>query len=129
MRRTSRIAVSAAVGLLLLVVGLVLGYRAGYNDSAVLTASVQSALTIGALRALRQDKPDEAIHRLETSLDGNLITYWALEKEWRPSVELFGHDNERKLFQRAADYRKEFPSQSPSAEVRKWMDEIAAEKP
>src|SRR5215831_11979751 len=117
MRRTLKLVAAVVVGLLLLVGGLIVGYNAGYADSAASSASVQSVLTVNALRAIRENKTDEAIKRLETTLDGDLITSWALRDAWRPRAAI-SRDNERKLLARVAEYRREFPSQSPNADVR-----------
>jgi hypothetical protein len=98
------------------------GFFQGYGYALGDTAAKAVVLT-GALRSLRAGKSDEAISRLESSLDVLVMEHWAANRDATP---IFGwmvqatRDPavERTLLSAVARYRAEHPTTAEGANVR-----------
>jgi len=93
------------------------GFYAGLNwnreEDAALNGSIQATL----LKKIRQQKIDDAIKMLESSLDSNIVTYWAYSLKINKSI--FDHyapvarnQYGPNFMKNIAKYRKEYPSRA-----------------
>jgi hypothetical protein len=103
------------------------GYTSGYVASSAANAASMGIEAVANLRALRENNSAAPIALLEAQVDASLIQYLASINQPRPRIFSGGRDAERSLMRAIAQYRSEFPSQAPIAEVRAKVAE-AAEK-
>ncbi len=103
----------------LLASAFVAGVRVGASESAWLQSSVNGALLVGELRALRAGNASKLVQAKEMELDAQVLNFHRLESQGHPWLfwpETRNFENERYL-RSIASYRREFPPVLPTLEV------------
>jgi len=119
LRRAILVGAALATLCLSFYVGGVVGYAQGAGTQLGLIAPGHAVTTASALSALRAGNADVAFQILEADLDADILSY-AIVTESNPSAfDLIGIGSYNPcLMDAVAKYRAEFPSPSPTVEVR-----------
>jgi len=128
MRSSLNFALAALVVALVGAVAFVAGARVGASENALLQSSVNGALLVGELKALRAGRVDSVIYGKELELDSQVLNFSKFQASgyaWLFWPESPQYEHERYL-RSIATYRKEFPPVLPTSQAT-GSDEVAKE--
>jgi hypothetical protein len=90
--------------------------------------AINAAVTVSALRSIKEGDHESAVSMLENAVDGAVVTYWGYSQldlsRFDPKNR--AHQADRVIEGVVAAYRREYPSMSPYEEVRDLVSETVA---
>jgi hypothetical protein len=125
---TTKIGAAIVVGGVLLAATFVAGVRIGAGESTLLQSTVNGALLVGELRALRAGEAAKLIQAKELELDAQILNFHRLESNAHPWLfwpDSNNFEHERYL-RNIASYRREFSPVMPALGVP-GFDQVSEE--
>ena len=124
----AKICAATMVGGVFLAAVFLAGVRVGVSESAWLQSSVNGALLVGELRALRAGNATNLIQAKELELDAQVLNFHRFESKGHPWLfwpDSNNFEHERYL-RSIASYRREFPPVMPMLDVP-GTDQLSAD--
>lgn len=120
MRTSLKVALLLSIAGACSVGGYVFGYFQGYLGGLGHPAMANALGTVNALKAIREDRKQDAIQSLELNLDTEIIMSANYEASSLQLTKLFESSNGEVLVRRVAEYRKKHPSlfSDPNVQAR-----------